>query len=298
MADDVRESRLASFKRGDISVLIATAAIEEGNDVPDCSFVIRFDAMKTTKAHIQGSGRARCHNAEIYYFENDPTQECLKAEDMEAVARNEELNRSKGELIARSNARVRGEFHASRSIRYPFISNGAPESAEVNIFNCLSILFQYVQDVMGQSVSPEECLFDISEEVVMSIPPTRVKTIMSVSIPTPSGVVAVNRCEVNSFWSVSIRDIVKPPDRLKNMSTFDIEMRRAVYVAVLRLHDMSCLTPSNKPSVRAKAESKAACPVYHMRARLKLKNAFRKESLLLDDAVMSLSPPPPPTTTL
>lgn len=280
MADDVREGRLASFKRGDISVLIATAAIEEGNDVPDCSFVVRFDNIKTTKAHIQGSGRARCGNAEIYYFENDPAKECFKAEDMEAVARNEALNKSEGELRASSNARVRGEFHACRSIRYPFISIGADDSAEVNIFNCLPILYQYVQEVMGQSVSPEECLFDISEEDVMSIPPVRVKTILSVFIPTPNGVVAVSRPEVDAFWSVSIHDIVKPPGRLKNMSAFDIEMRRAVYVAVLHLHDTGCLSPSNQPSVRAKAESKIACPAFHMRDRMNLKNVFIKESLI------------------
>jgi hypothetical protein len=294
MADEVRESRLASFKRGDISVLIATAAIEEGNDVPDCYFVIRFDVMKTTKAHIQGSGRARCYNAEIYYFENDPSKECLKAEDMEAVARNEALNKSEKELRASSNARVRDELHASRSIRYPFISKGADDIAEVNIFNCLPILYQYVQEVMGQSVSPEECLFDIREEDVMSIPPTRVKTVMSVFIPTPSGVVEVSRPEVNAFWSVSIHDIVKPPERLKNMSALDIEMRRAVYVAVLRLHDMGYLSPSNQPSVQAKAGSKIACPVFHMKYRMNLKNMFSKESLLRrDDDVFS----PPLSTT-
>jgi hypothetical protein len=297
MADDERESRLASFKRGDISVLIATAAIEEGNDIPDCSFVIRFDVMKTTKAHIQGSGRARCGNAEIYYFENDPAQECLKAEDMEGVARNEALNKSERELLASSNARVRGELHACRSIRYPFFSKGADDSAEVNIFNCLPILYQYIQEVMGQSVSPEECLFDISEGDVMCVPPTRVKTVMSVSIPTPSGVVVVSRPEVNAFWSVSIRDIVRPPDRLKNMTAFDIEMRCAVYVAVLRLHDMSCLSPSNQPSVQAKAESKIACPAFHMRDRMNL----RKESLLADnddDVTMSSLHQQQPTTLL
>ena len=144
---------------------------------------------------------------------------------------------------------------------------------------------------MGQSVRPEEGLFDISEEDVMSIPPVRVKTILSVLIPTPSGVVAVSRPEVNTFWSVSIHDIVKPPGRLKNMSALDIEMRRAVYVAVLHLHDTGCLSPSNQPSVRAKAESKIACPAFYIRDRLNLKMCSEKvtgRKALLDDFEQSM----------
>jgi endoribonuclease Dicer len=45
---------LDSFRSGLSPILISTSALEEGIDVPDCSFVIRFDAFNTTKSHIQG----------------------------------------------------------------------------------------------------------------------------------------------------------------------------------------------------------------------------------------------------
>jgi endoribonuclease Dicer len=49
-----RNQNLDSFRSGLSPILISTSALEEGIDVPDCSFVIRFDAFNTTKSHIQG----------------------------------------------------------------------------------------------------------------------------------------------------------------------------------------------------------------------------------------------------
>ena len=281
MSEVLRNATLNAFRLGDAPLLVSTAALEEGVDVQECSFVIRFDHLHTTKAHIQGSGRARMADADIYYFENDPREECLKATTMEEVARNKSLNLATSALQRCNLARVQSEAAVSRVIRYPFTPPGASSSlAEVNFFNCVPILYQYVQGVMGQSISPEECLFDFEVECVREMPPEYVKTLVSVSVPTPNGVIILRQSDFNFFWnSLEMEDIIKPPERLKNMTTMDITIRRAVYVAVLRLHDMGFLTPMNKPSGIAKAETKNKCSVYMNKDKMQLRNQFAETSM-------------------
>ena len=59
MSPTVVNKALGDFRRGDMMLLIATDAAEEGIDVADSSFVVRFNCFGTTKSHIQGSGRGR-----------------------------------------------------------------------------------------------------------------------------------------------------------------------------------------------------------------------------------------------
>lgn len=71
MPDAQREQAMADFAAGRSRLLVCTAALEEGVDVSDCSFVVRFSHFATTRSHIQGAGRARRRGAEIFYFMND-----------------------------------------------------------------------------------------------------------------------------------------------------------------------------------------------------------------------------------
>ncbi|KAF7716635.1 Uncharacterized protein PECH_006474 [Penicillium ucsense] len=47
------------FQDGKVNCLFATAVAEEGLDIPDCNFVIRFDLYNTLIQYIQSRGRAR-----------------------------------------------------------------------------------------------------------------------------------------------------------------------------------------------------------------------------------------------
>ena len=74
MEDATRQRNLQRF-RSECQVLVATASLEEGLDVPACRFVIRYDYFSSAKSHVQGAGRARHPEAEIFYFDNDPLLE-------------------------------------------------------------------------------------------------------------------------------------------------------------------------------------------------------------------------------
>ncbi|CAJ1338341.1 unnamed protein product, partial [Effrenium voratum] len=88
MDDVTRSSSLARF-RSTCRIMVSTSSLEEGLDVPACRFVIRYDSFSSAKSHVQGSGRARHPEAEVYYFENDVAQEEAARQQLEAIARHE-----------------------------------------------------------------------------------------------------------------------------------------------------------------------------------------------------------------
>jgi len=86
MSERDRAENIELFRKGDVRILVATASLEEGINVPHCSFVVRFDKFDTTKSYIQGSGRVRHPNASIYHFHNRVEDEERKRQYLEEIA--------------------------------------------------------------------------------------------------------------------------------------------------------------------------------------------------------------------
>ena len=61
--EDHRET-IDLFRQGKINLLIATTVAEEGLNVPDADFVIRYDAVQNPVSFVQGRGRARMEKSE------------------------------------------------------------------------------------------------------------------------------------------------------------------------------------------------------------------------------------------
>jgi endoribonuclease Dicer len=62
---------VAKFRRGEVNCLFATSVAEEGLDIPQCNFVVRFDLYRTMIAYVQSRGRARHRNSKYLHMLED-----------------------------------------------------------------------------------------------------------------------------------------------------------------------------------------------------------------------------------
>eukprot|EP00978_Attheya_sp_CCMP212_P031366 scaffold118224_cov58-Attheya_sp.AAC.2 len=259
-SESERQRHMDAFRLGKSKILVATAALEEGIDVPECAFVIRYNSVATTKAHIQGTGRARHPNAKIFYFENNPEVERKKEEAMLGVARNASLTLSQDEL---DSAREKMSVPIVERHPYPFFASASDEATrddhgEVNVFNCKQIFNQYCSITLGRSISPKTVLYEYA-----SSPGNERKMIKNIRCPTPSGWKEMTDDFYRTFWSgVDIGKIFHE-DRAKTKTTSEKEEMCFVYLVVVQLREGELLDRHNKPvsDLDLRDEIKRNCPL-------------------------------------
>jgi len=292
MTSSMRSAVLDDFKRGCSSVLVATTALEEGIDVSDCQFVIRYSKFHTTKSHVQGAGRARHAEAEVVYFENEPHEELAKAEKMAQCAQDWSLSLSEAERHERVKVRVIDGFYPYRHATADGVGG------TVNIYNSVQIFLNYCGKVLGQSLN----LTDTSQicvyrtEVIRTTPePLTRRVLDAVHYPSPAGYITVRRRLVNEHWgSVGIGDVLVPGRKLNGAD--DEERHRFFYTVVIDMHRRGYLTADNQPSAAARSETKAAIKGIPLPEAVALRDTFAPDALdtPLPQPPSPPSPPSPP----
>jgi ERCC4-related helicase len=251
-----REEQLVHFRQGKHRLLAATATLEEGIDVSTCGFVVRYSCVRTTKAHIQGAGRARRKNAVIYYFENNPTYEREKAATLQATARNMSLNLTSLELQT-AVARISTTTHK----RHPYPFNSPDHAGQVNVYNCKQIFMNYCSKMLGQSISLEEVLYQY--ENVDNFQGSLRRRLCTIRYPSRTGwfYLTYNQHFVKFWGRMPQYQDVFVNDRIKNKSESEREEMCFVYFAVVLLRTFGLLDDHNKPNPNNRSDIQRNCLV-------------------------------------
>lgn len=264
MSDAVRTARLAAFERGEVQILVCTNAIEQGTDVQDCEFVVRYSKFDTTKSHVQGSGRARKNNAEIFYFENDPVHETEAAQQLRALARDASVGLSPVEQLSRI------ELHEVPGF-YPYQPNGA-SGATVNLHNCAQIFHEYCSKVLSQSLNLQE-LYHYQVDVIRNHAPEKREVLCAVHCPTPEGYRTVSLKDVETHWGdVTREQVMGSSGASKSRKEFD--KSRFLYTVVVRMYEDGYLDAQLEASARALAGTRAAVDAQKLPDQVTLGDAF------------------------
>ena len=66
-----QKNRIDEFRKGECKCLLSTSVLEEGLDVADCNYVIRFDKFFSYKSLVQSRGRARAKDSRYLILLNN-----------------------------------------------------------------------------------------------------------------------------------------------------------------------------------------------------------------------------------
>ena len=101
MTKSAQQYAIDAFKSGEFNLLVSTPVLEEGLDVPDCNFIIRYQYVSNEISHRQTMGRARAKESKMYILitrgSNMPYQQMLQQERLKladkATERLQDLSR-------------------------------------------------------------------------------------------------------------------------------------------------------------------------------------------------------------
>jgi len=121
---ETQTKTLAKFRTGEINLLIATSAVEEGIDVPKCNLVICFDEPDNIKSFIQRRGRARSRESRLLLLLDKDAKRCIA--DWEDLEIQMKLQYEKEERCVQEQAKLeKNETEQSRSLILEVESTGA-----------------------------------------------------------------------------------------------------------------------------------------------------------------------------
>ena len=253
--ENERQSQLDMFRSGEIQILVSTAALEEGIDVSECAFVVRYTSITTTKAHIQGAGRARHPKALILYFENDPQLERRKEKALNVAAKDKSLSLTTQELQKAATS-----INIPFDERHPYPFQGrrvidADDQGEVNVFNCKQIFNQYCSMSLGASIQPKKILFKYEWTAGGR------KVLSMVRYPSPHGWVTLSYIDFKSFWGKTNFDPIFCEQRVKRKTTLEKEEMCFVYMVVVQLREDKFLNSHNKVNPTIGIHVRQNCPL-------------------------------------
>jgi len=67
MTQGEQEAIIEEFKKSEVNILIATTVAEEGLDIGDCNFVIRYNMAGNEISSVQARGRIRADEGNYVY---------------------------------------------------------------------------------------------------------------------------------------------------------------------------------------------------------------------------------------
>lgn len=136
-------SKLKRFRNGDINVLISTSVVEEGLDVRNCNYIIKFDFPNTFRSYVQSKGRARAKPSNYILLvpdgkDGDNLQNKWdEYKQLEKISVQECLGSSSDDQVLNDPWEV--EFYMAEP------SN--PNSARVDGSQAIGLVYRYIQSI-------------------------------------------------------------------------------------------------------------------------------------------------------